>query len=707
MVGGETPHRVRPGLEAGINSSHGFKGATCNTGFDSRYEVLMKVLRTILVVAAATLIPSAPALDLINNGSFESGTNGWLLVGGAARYQVTSTNFQGTQALRVFNRPNFTNAPAQDVLANLLTSSNGTAWTTRLAVQVAFPTTIRAQLRLVADVGGTLVTNRHLLAERVLRSSNQWFIVSGTKTVAWTGTLVEATFYTESGMRQETPSTSAFPATIFDLVSVRPDADGDGLWDDEEKPIALGGYGTLPDNRDSDGDGIPDGWEVANGTDPLVADAGADPDHDLATNWQEYWAATSPTNALSYPGRARTNSLTENANAVLAYLAKLPANRTNQTSGTNRVIAAQHVTDIEPEWSTQVMGLAAVSGKWPGIVSFAADGGPTGVLQMDIIVPRALEVWTNGGIPLIKWAMSSPWTALGAGSTNGVDIPELLNPSPTLLTNQTARSNYLVWRDNMASNLTILRDAGVAVLFRPCSEMNGTWFWWGNKPRDQYLALWRDLHDYLTLTRGLTNLLWVYESDSTVHLVAGAATSSGTPIDYYYPGDEYVDVVGHNFYDDDWTLTYDSDMVMRRYDKVFAVPQAGPGTNRGGAFNNFTYLNGASNTIPRISFFCVWNSFTNFSGVITSHIGIVDNLNASNLMAHPLVVTRDEVNWQYELPQRIAVARTNGNLLRVDWQGGVLQESASLGSWNDVTAPTRPHLCDPILVPARFWRVRK
>jgi mannan endo-1,4-beta-mannosidase len=303
--------------------------------------------------------------------------------------------------------------------------------------------------------------------------------------------------------------------------------------------------------------------------------------------------------------------------------------------------------------------------------------------------------------------MSSPWTALGANSTNGVDIPELLNPSPTLLTNQTARSNYLAWRDNMASNLTILRDAGVVVMFRPCSEMNGTWFWWGNKPRAQYLALWRDLHDYLTITRSLTNLLWVYESASQVHLVGGSTSASGIPNDYYYPGDEYVDVVGHNFYDDDWTLTYDSDTVMRRYEKVFAVPQAGPGPTRDGSFDNFIYLNGASNTIPRTSFFCVWNSYTNFSGALTTHIGIVDNLNASNLMAHPLVVTRDEVNWQYELPQRAAVVRTNGNLLRVDWQGGVLQESTNLGSWSDVIAAPRPHHHDTAADPARFWRVRK
>ncbi len=44
------------------------------------------------------------------------------------------------------------------------------------------------------------------------------------------------------------------------------DTDGDGLDDNDE--ITL--YGTEPANRDSDGDFLPDGWEVQNSLDPLV-----------------------------------------------------------------------------------------------------------------------------------------------------------------------------------------------------------------------------------------------------------------------------------------------------------------------------------------------------------------------------------------------------------------------------------------------------
>ncbi len=52
-------------------------------------------------------------------------------------------------------------------------------------------------------------------------------------------------------------------------------------------------------NPDTDGDGMPNAWESANGTNPNVNDANDDPDHDGLSNYQEFLAGTSPTNAAS------------------------------------------------------------------------------------------------------------------------------------------------------------------------------------------------------------------------------------------------------------------------------------------------------------------------------------------------------------------------------------------------------------------------
>jgi len=50
---------------------------------------------------------------------------------------------------------------------------------------------------------------------------------------------------------------------------------------------------------DTDGDAMPDEWELANGTNPNVPDANDDLDNDGLTNRGEYLAGTSPTNAAS------------------------------------------------------------------------------------------------------------------------------------------------------------------------------------------------------------------------------------------------------------------------------------------------------------------------------------------------------------------------------------------------------------------------
>lgn len=63
-------------------------------------------------------------------------------------------------------------------------------------------------------------------------------------------------------------------------------------------------------------------------------------------------------------------------------------------------------------------------------------------------------------------------------------------------------------------------------------EASGGWFWWGAKGSDAYKKLWKYLYKELTNTYGCNNLIWVYNGQSAD----------------WYPGDEYVDIVGEDIY---------------------------------------------------------------------------------------------------------------------------------------------------------------
>src|SRR5436305_7820076 len=69
---------------------------------------------------------------------------------------------------------------------------------------------------------------------------------------------------------------------------------------------------------DTDGDGMPDSWELANGLNPFVNDASGDKDGDGLTNLQEYLAGTNPGDPHSF---LRINAANSSANVRLSFFA--------------------------------------------------------------------------------------------------------------------------------------------------------------------------------------------------------------------------------------------------------------------------------------------------------------------------------------------------------------------------------------------------
>ncbi|UOG74702.1 glycoside hydrolase family 26 protein [Hymenobacter tibetensis] len=81
----------------------------------------------------------------------------------------------------------------------------------------------------------------------------------------------------------------------------------------------------------------------------------------------------------------------------------------------------------------------------------------------------------------------------------------------------------------------------VPVIFRPLHEHTGSWFWWGKRhcSQQEFVQLWQFTVQYLRDKKKVHNLLYAYSPDR----VPTSAT-------YFerYPGDAFVDVLGHDNY---------------------------------------------------------------------------------------------------------------------------------------------------------------
>jgi len=88
----------------------------------------------------------------------------------------------------------------------------------------------------------------------------------------------------------------------------------------------------------------------------------------------------------------------------------------------------------------------------------------------------------------------------------------------------------------IADSLLTLQKEGVAVLWRPLHEASGKWFWWGIDGPKPCVALYKLMFDIFVNQKGLRNLIWVWTTDE-----------ASDALDWY-PGDEYVDVVGRDYY---------------------------------------------------------------------------------------------------------------------------------------------------------------
>lgn len=142
--------------------------------------------------------------------------------------------------------------------------------------------------------------------------------------------------------------------------------------------------------------------------------------------------------------------------------------------------------------------------------------------------------WNNGGLVAAMWHWNVP-TSNGSGNLTtykdqtSFDIDNAFTEGTWEY--QTVNADL----EKIAGYLKLLKDANIPVIWRPLHEAAGGWFWWG-KNADSFKRLWIQMFDYFK-AQGLDNLIWVWTTET------GDAD--------WYPGDEYVDIVGRDLYGND------------------------------------------------------------------------------------------------------------------------------------------------------------
>lgn len=158
-------------------------------------------------------------------------------------------------------------------------------------------------------------------------------------------------------------------------------------------------------------------------------------------------------------------------------------------------------------------------------------------INFDQMRKHILNAYERGGINTISWHMDNPLTG---GTTWDVSQKGVVK---AILPGGARHELYLTWLERLATFLTSLKTPGgtaIPILFRPFHEHSGSWFWWGSElcTPEEYKEIWRFTIDFLKKKK-LNNLIYVYSPDF--------APSSDDYLERY-PGDDYVDILGFDFY---------------------------------------------------------------------------------------------------------------------------------------------------------------
>lgn len=234
-----------------------------------------------------------------------------------------------------------------------------------------------------------------------------------------------------------------------------------------------------------------------------------------------------------------------------------------------KILSGHHNYIKEPDQYTQ--RVTEITGKTPAV--WGCDFGYHGWEYRPQLVREAIRQHQKGSIITLMWHSQRPFEGEPADFKSQVQGPfsaeqwtELVTPGTTM------NRNWQAQVDTVAFYLKQLQQAHIPVLWRPYHEMNGIWFWWGDrKGENGYKKLWVMLYDRLVNVHKLTNLIWVWNANAPRLLPNDEAWAYAD----FYPGNQYVDVLAADVYHNDYKQSHHDQLLELGQGKAIALGEIG------------------------------------------------------------------------------------------------------------------------------------
>ena len=360
---------------------------------------------------------------------------------------------------------------------------------------------------------------------------------------------------------------------------------------------------------------------------------------------------------------------TPEARALLAYLSSI--------SGKATITGQHNYPNVGSRWTDLAYDL---TGKYPGLFGqdfgFSAGDDKDSVLSRPAMIEEVKRQYANGAVIALTWhevrpTDDEPVTFRDSVQDHLTDYEwhELLTPGSPL------NLRWCAQVDVVAGYLRQLRDAHVPVLFRAYHEINGNWFWWTGRPgKDGSAALYRMIYDRFVNLHHLDNLVWVWN--------VNAPGGNAGPIEEYFPGPNFADLVTMDVYGEFKQEYYDS-MIALAGSKPVALAEVGVLPT--------TYV---LDRQPRWTYFMVWSEW----------IHSANSLELANAVYHaPRMLNRDDprLAGPMEAIRKATAERTEGKPAAEPVTPGASPEAKALltrlansgngvlsGQENDPASPT-------------------